>query len=210
MPYCRKCGFSNKFGINKCPKCGTKLPKLEFSKKGKDISESATKSKKENKELSSIPAVAIPKRITAGVVDLLIGIGIVIFIMRVFVFRYILRKALIRGFLSVIIIYALSALYFLLRDSLKGKSIGKLILGLTVVNLERRKPADLADSILRNSLLGMIIIPVVGWIIFAIITAIITVQISLGREQRIGDGFAHTKVIEDKYLDNIYLRIINK
>jgi len=203
MPYCSNCGFLYKLGTDKCPKCETQLPKLESYKKGKNSSESAIESKKEP---SSTPAAPIAKRISAGVIDFIIGIGLMIFIIRIVIFQYIFRRALVKGFLSFIIIYALSALYFLLRDSLKGKSIGKLIFALTAINLERGRPADLADSILRNSILAILIVPVIGWITFVIFAAIITIQISLGKEQRIGDGFAHTKVIEDKYLENIFIQ----
>jgi len=204
MPFCLKCGYSYEFGIDKCPKCGTELPNIK-SKEKITNKESDLEPKKKIENLTAIPVATIGKRISAGIVDLIIGVVLIFFVIRIVFFRYMLRKAVIRGVLSVVIIYVISALYFILRDSLKGKSIGKLILGLTVVNLERGRPADLADSILRNSVLGIIIVPAIGWIIFFILIVIITIQISLGKEQRIGDRFAHTKVIEDRYLHNILI-----
>lgn len=202
MAYCSKCGASYESKIDNCPKCGSKLPTLNSIKEPHDFSKPEIENKK---GIISLPAATISKRLLAGIVDLFIGIGLISFILLVVIPRFLARRFLIRGFSAFIIIYFLSALYFIFRDSLSGKSVGKLIFALTVINLKRGKPADLADSILRNSILGIIAIPVFGWITFLIFSSIITVQISLGKAQRIGDGFAHTKVIEDKYLNNIYL-----
>ncbi len=204
MPYCSQCGHLYKFGIKKCPKCRTDLQKISRPGKSNINQSDSVMEKKEKKDKSETPVAPIAKRISAGAIDLIIGIGFMYFIIRIVIFRYVLRKALVRGILSVIIVYALSALYFLLRDSLRGKSFGKLILALTVINIERQKPADLADSILRNSILAVIIIPFIGWIIFCFVLLIMIIQIFLGKEQRIGDRFAHTKVIEDKFLNNLY------
>lgn len=205
MPYCSYCGSSYKLGIDKCPKCGEDLPKLNSVAEGNNSSELLKKNYQEI-DFAKVPVAGIAKRLAAGGVDLFIGIVLMIFIIRIVLFRYILRRAFIKGFLAFVIIYALSAVYFLLRDSLKGKSVGKLICSLTVVNLERKKPADLADSILRNSMLAIIVIPVFGWIIFSILSIIIIVQISVGKEQRIGDRFANTRVIEDRFMGNIYFK----
>ncbi len=199
MPYCSQCGYLYKFGINKCPKCETDLKKISSPGK-RNINQSDSGMEKKDKSVT--PVAPIAKRISAGLIDLLIGIGLMYFIIRIVIFRYVLRKALVSGILSVFIIYVLSALYFLLRDSLKGKSFGKLILALTVINVERQKPADFADSMLRNSVLAVIIIPFIGWIIFCVVLLIIIIQILSGKQQRIGDHFAHTKVIEDKFLNN--------
>jgi len=201
MPYCSNCGSPYKFGKEKCSNCGAELPKADSFRK---LNVQSTSVENIQKDSKVIPVASIAKRISAGIVDLLVGIGLISFIMLVVVFRLLARRFLIRGLFAFIIIYFLSSLYFLFRDSLRGKSIGKLIFALTAINTERIKPADLADSILRNSVLGIIAIPIIGWAIFLIIAIIILVQISIGKEQRIGDVFAHTKVIEDKYLDIFY------
>ncbi|GAF99437.1 unnamed protein product, partial [marine sediment metagenome] len=179
MPFCDKCGFSYELGENKCPKCGEYLPKFDIEEKNFRSKSESIKQKKSD----TIPVASIEKRLIAGAFDIIIGIGLMFFIIRIVIFRFIFRRALVKGLFAVLIVYTLSAIYFLLRDSLKGKSFGKMIFGLTVVNIERNKEADLADSMLRNAILAIIIVPVIGWIIFAICTVIIVIQIGMGKEQ---------------------------
>lgn len=192
MPYCSKCGFKYIHGSELCSKCGERLPTtiIEIREKCKPSPNTIV-----------IPAASREKRLFAGAFDLIIGIGIMFFIIRIVIFRFIIRRAVLKGMFVIILVYVLSALYFLLRDSLKGKSFGKMIFGITAVNLERKKETDLADSMLRNAVLALIIVPVIGWILFIIFTTIITIQIGLGNEQRIGDAFAKTTVIDDKNLN---------
>jgi len=201
MPFCSSCGSAYEFGINHCPKCGHELPKLNSileNNKSKELP------KGEEKDLTAIPVAQAAKRISAGVVDIIIGIGLLLFVIRIILFRLILRRAFIRGFFTSLVIYAIfAAAYFLFRDSLKGKSIGKLLFGLTVINVERKRPADIADSLLRNAIFAFIVVPFAGWIIFILLSGLISLQIFMGKEQRIGDKFAHTKVIEDRYLENV-------
>lgn len=197
MPFCTKCGSSYELGTENCPKCGEYLPRIKTEeRKAKPTSRSTL-----SKNTEMIPVASMEKRLFAGAFDLIIGIGLMFFIIRIVIFRFVFSRALVKGLFAVALVYTLSAIYFLLRDSLKGKSFGKMVFGITAVNLERNKEADLADSMLRNAILAIIIVPVIGWIIFAICTVIIVIQIGMGKEQRIGDSFAKTKVIEDKYLE---------
>jgi len=205
MPFCTNCGSSYEIGTQKCTKCGENLPRLNSLRK-ENISTDIFKKKNKTDDLKKTPAAGISKRLTAGGIDLFVGIAVMFFIVRIVLYRFLMRRAIIKGILASLIIYALSAAYFLLRDSLKGKSLGKLICSLTVVNLERNRPADIADSILRNCMFAIIVIPIIGWIIFGILSIFIIVQISMGKEQRVGDKFAKTKVIEDRYIENIYFR----
>ena len=45
------------------------------------------------------------------------------------------------------------AFYLLLRDAVGGQSIGKIMMGLTVIRVETGKPCRAIDSIRRNALL---------------------------------------------------------
>jgi uncharacterized RDD family membrane protein YckC len=84
----------------------------------------------------------------------------------------------------------LGASYMLLRDGVRGQSLGKLWLGLVVMNLETGRPCTLKDSIWRNALF---IIP------GANIAAIVLEAMTVARDpqgQRLGDRIAQTQVIE--------------
>ena len=197
MPFCIKCGSSYDIGSKKCSLCGETLPNNDIENKSQKTNEETHN----NGKSRSIPSASISKRLLAGILDIFIGIGSMVFIIYFVLIRFFAKKALFRGYLAIIIIYALAGLYILVRDCLKGKSFGKMIFGLTTVNIEKRKEADLGDSILRNAILASIVVPVIGWIVFIISSVIIAIQIGTGKEQRIGDAFAKTKVIEDKFLN---------
>jgi uncharacterized RDD family membrane protein YckC len=201
MPYCVKCGKNYEIGEKYCSHCGAEVYREEYKANHYEINSDSVKEQNLSK-LGDLPAAKIGLRLGAGFIDVVIGTVLIFIIIRIIFFRLILNRAFIRGFISVLIIYAISALYFLLRDGLQGKSIGKLIFGLTTVNIEDNKPADISDSLLRNSILAIIVIPIVGWIAFLLISTVIAVQISLGKKQRLGDRFANTLVIEDKYFEN--------
>ena len=76
-----------------------------------------------------------------------------------------------------------------------------MIVGLTAVSLDKLKPASISDSLLRNAIFALIAIPVIGWFAFLVFAILSGVQIILGRPQRLGDGFAHTVVIDDRNLE---------
>ena len=79
--------------------------------------------------------------------------------------------------------------YFLMRDALfKGKSIGKLLVGLTVVDLDRNK-CTLQESILRNIIF---IIPIVSYVIEYIVMTV------SNEGKRLGDLLAKTTVEDDR------------
>lgn len=95
------------------------------------------------------------------------------------------------------------SLYLLISDGLfKGKSIGKKIMRLKVINLENRNPADFRDSVIRNLLLSISVlllkIPIIGWMIFFIVYAIeFIIIIGDSESRRVGDYLAKTVVIEE-------------
>jgi uncharacterized RDD family membrane protein YckC len=80
--------------------------------------------------------------------------------------------------------------YLLLRDAIRGQSVGKLLLGLVVISLETGSASSLAGSVRRNLLL---LLP------GANIVAIFLEAATLVRDpqgQRLGDRLAQTQVVE--------------
>lgn len=116
--------------------------------------------------------------------------------------------ALIDGALCIVLYiipilgWVIGTVYILLRDGLfGGESLGKKILGLKTINLEKNQNANLIDSILRNLTLAvayiLMLIPVIGWIAAPIII-IIEALFAFSDEKglRFGDRLADTQVIE--------------
>ncbi len=93
--------------------------------------------------------------------------------------------------------------YLLIADGLfKGRSIGKKLLRLKVINLQRNTHADFRDSIMRNFILGLslffILIPFIGWIILFIIFAFEFILVIGNPEgKRLGDLISNTIVVEE-------------
>jgi hypothetical protein len=143
------------------------------------------------------PAIraATARRVVAALVDFSIAGALTFYYWRVLAPRLLLKGRMVAGVGLIFVL--LPSAYILLRDALGGKSIGKLLLGLTTVNLAKRRPAGVSDSILRNIIFGFLIVPIVGWAILAVIVAVTGAQILLGRRQRWGDGLARTTVVDD-------------
>ena len=93
-----------------------------------------------------------------------------------------------------------AVLYVLVADGvMNGQSIGKMVLGLRVLNSEG-EPCGLKDSILRNALLGVGVflwnIPLLGWLM--LLGAVgIELLVLLGSKSglRLGDELAKTSVV---------------
>ena len=80
--------------------------------------------------------------------------------------------------------------YLLLRDAILGRSLGKFVIGLTVVSLETGRPASARDSVTRN---------VVFVLPGANIAAVFLETRTLARDpqgQRLGDRLALTQVVD--------------
>jgi uncharacterized RDD family membrane protein YckC len=77
-----------------------------------------------------------------------------------------------------------------LRDGFNGMSPGKRILGLQVINSVSGLPAKVPDSLKRNIILAVPVIPIV-----------VIVQIFTGNGSRLGDEWAQTKVVWKQYAD---------
>ena len=168
MPFCSACGAEYQLGHDYCLKCGARLPK-------------------ETSEIEpSVPkAVSNPnmRRFIAGLIDVGVILAIIcaLFLSRRFVIAILIKRR---------IAWLVPSAYLLLKDSIGGKSIGKLFTGILVFNEKEKKSAGLLDSILRNWPLA---IPVVGWLLVLVVGA----SILMGKQKRLGDRGSNTIVISD-------------
>ena len=82
------------------------------------------------------------------------------------------------------------SVYLLLRDAVGGQSIGKVMMGLTVVRVETGRPCSVMGSIQRNA---MLLVP------GANVVAVFLESATILRDpqgQRLGDRLAQTQVVE--------------
>lgn len=170
MPFCNQCGSEYSTGEEKCSKCGAVLP--VFCK--------GTHINTESKEFLN-PKL---RRFVAGVIDLAITFGIVF---TLFFSRRLVIALFFRRGLALFIPH----FYLLLKDSIEGKSIGKLLMGIMVYHEKEKKPGGLLDSIIRNWYLA---IPFIGPTLLAVV---IGAEILSGKKRRMGDKAAGTIVIMD-------------
>jgi len=82
-----------------------------------------------------------------------------------------------------------SILVFLGKESIGGRSPGKAFFGVRVIDDTNGQPVGLAWSIKRNLPLLIPFMPLI-------------VALQLGKGERTGDGWAHTKVVWQKYADH--------
>jgi len=169
MPFCNQCGNEYSIGEERCSKCGSVLPKIP-----------------QQSPMTEVTGFSNPKlkRFVAGLIDISVALGI--FFALFFSRRLIIALLLRRGFALVI-----PHLYLLLKDSIEGKSIGKLLIGIMVYNEKEKKAGGLLDSIIRNWYLA---IPILGPTLIALV---IGSQILSGKNKRLGDEGAGTIVITD-------------
>ena len=85
---------------------------------------------------------------------------------------------------------AIGAGYLLLRDAIGGQSVGKLLVGLVVIDLVTRRAASVAGSVNRNLLL---LLP--GANVVAVFLEARTI-VTDPQGQRLGDRLAQTQVVE--------------
>lgn len=194
MPFCVNCGKKIEINTEKCPDCGEII--LSFKKTIPPTEKDADK-----KSIEPIPQAASFKRIISGIFDLSISVGLTLMAWFFIIKRMAATGTKIRWLIFKLILPFLPALYLVFKDSLGGKSFGKMIFGLTTINIDKAKPANFTDSLLRNAIMAIVAIPVLGWIAFSVIAVFIGIQIAMGKPRRLGDDFAKTMVIEDKYLD---------
>lgn len=97
-------------------------------------------------------------------------------------------------------------LYILICDGLSGgRSLGKRVVRLYVINNTTKQVADFKDSIIRNSTIAVsvifFLIPLWGWFLWIIIgIPVLAIEVylmrSLDNRARLGDTMADTKVLE--------------
>jgi len=124
--------------------------------------------------LSPYAKVDPRKRIYAAILDMFMGLSVAM-------------AAVTTGNVAYA---AAAAAYLLLRDSLRGQSAGKFIIGLVVINVETGLPASWKDSARRNVLF---LLP--GANLAAVVLETRTL-FDDPQGQRLGDRFAQTQVIE--------------
>lgn len=170
MPFCNACGANNKSDAKICTGCGKLLTFL------------AAEQKYENMVSSGVPRA---RRITAAGIDFLIFAAIMLFLFT--------RKGgpLILLFERNVAVFVQIA-YFLLKDGFEGKSFGKVITGIVVLNQNKRRAANILDSVFRNWYLAL---PILGPLVFG---SIIAIQLLSGKRERLGDAIARTVVVTDE------------
>lgn len=131
------------------------------------------------------------KRIVAYIIDsIIVGIVMGVFYGVGFVLMMMGRGRgvmIIIGILCMLVGFGLMLLYWLLRDGMfNGRSLGKKVMGLKVVNTAGNRACSYKDSFLRNITL---VIPIVGFI--DIIIALVDSE-----GLRMGDKIAKTQVQE--------------
>ena len=124
--------------------------------------------------VSPYPKADVRKRVYAAAIDSMLVVTAIILYQR----------------LESIAFPILGAMYLLLRDGVRGQGIGKIICGLTVIDLQSGQPAKMPASMRRN-----IVLLVPGANLVALVLELITV-IRDRQGQRIGDRLAQTQVVE--------------
>lgn len=97
-------------------------------------------------------------------------------------------------------------IYVLICDGFKdGRSLGKRVVGLQVINTTTGKPAEFKDSVVRNCTVAIpvlfFMVPLVGWLLWFLIgIPILAIEIylmtRLDQHARLGDTMADTQVSE--------------
>ena len=101
------------------------------------------------------------------------------------------------------------AAYLLFRDSIGGRSLGKLLTGLVVWDEGSGRPAGFMDSVIRNAAIAVLLVPLGGplvqgalWPLYLVklaasmLCVVMLVQVLHGRPRRILEGPATTRVID--------------
>lgn len=190
MPYCQHCGAESSNIKQPCPSCGKEMAL------GTDMEDDNAPRKVVGLAgpFAAVPACSKGSRIFAGIIDAAIA-GALLYALR----RYQLLPPLLSKYQFLLSI--VPALYLVLRDSLGGKSVGKLIAGITVVNIAENKIGGIGDSFLRNGLFAFVAIPRYGWMAGLAVGSIMFLQILFGKGNRLGDKFANTRVVNDRSLN---------
>lgn len=192
MPYCQYCGAESASIKQICPSCGkdmVHIPTVENGFITGDESSNAV-------DFNALPPSDKAPRVLAAAVDAAIVMGLLFALRRYQFFPPVLSK-------FQFFLYLLPALYLIFRDGLGGKSVGKLLAGITVVNVQENRVASIGDSFLRNCLFAVIAIPGYGWVGGALIAGVMFLQVLFGNGSRFLDAFAKTRVVGDRSLNDM-------
>src|ERR1035441_10214352 len=113
MPYCNSCGTQYETGESRCGRCGANVPVLPASVP-KVIG-------------SSMKKTTVGRRFVAGLIDLALAL---LMFAALFFSRRTLMLIIFRRSLALTIPHG----YLLIKDSIEGKSIGKLLTGVLVID----------------------------------------------------------------------------
>ena len=89
---------------------------------------------------------------------------------------------------------------FVLKDGLGGRSPGKRLTGVVVVDDATGRPISFGQSFKRNAVLLVGVVPYVGGVLSFVVVVTIVVQMTRG--PRLGDRFAGTRVVWRRYADS--------
>ncbi len=193
MSTCTQCLAEQDSQASFCSKCGAQLHEALESIV---VTGTPPGSIPRETQLETYPAAPRVRRLFAAAIDIAIGSLFLIPLISLPIWM----GAFVKGSFLTKILRFLPALYLLFRDSIGGRSIGKALMGLVTYDRSLRRPANVIDSVVRNWPLAFTLIPWIGWILSCVFTAIIAIQILIGRPRRLGDGFATTQVIDEKWL----------
>jgi uncharacterized RDD family membrane protein YckC len=139
------------------------------------------------------------KRLAAGAIDVALVESLIVYAWLVLPRRVLTSGGTGRTRVLLILLPLAAAAYAVMRDSIEGKSLGKLLFGLTAVSTVTGQPVGLRQSLVRNAAFSVALAPlVVGAAAFAVVAGFIGVQILLGHVMRAGDVLALTTVVEDR------------
>lgn len=187
MPHCIRCREQYQFGDIRCGRCGAVL-----SDSPRSTPSTETPLVSHGPESNSLRF----RRLSAGLTDV-----VAVLAATYYVYRLLLIKMVILSRFRAVGLIALAllipTLYMVLRDSFGGKSLGKLLFGITAYVPAERRPGGFSHSLRRNACFSILAVPVFGWIAFGMMSATIMVQIGLRRRTRFGEHSAGTLVIVD-------------
>lgn len=101
-----------------------------------------------------------------------------------------------QGFVGWVYLLGLN-LIFVLKDGFDGRSPGKRLTGVQVVDEASGKGIGFLQSFKRNVVLMVGLVPVVGGFVSLVVLIVIAIQMNKGR--RLGDGITKTRVIWKRY-----------
>lgn len=213
--YCPSCATQCDAGAEACPKCGRPLPRPP-------LAQSTTPADAELKSPSRAP---VGRRVLAVAIDAGWCLGLSLLLSRYLVTMVgaaRLRRPMVSMLVLGLIVLA-PLLYGLLKDSLGGKSIGKLLSGLTAVRHPSKRRVGVPESILRNLPFGLVALalgiqgmvphaPI--WIRGPLLVASLAILgvpatwcavqiLVLHKSRHLGDRWAGTLVVADRDLEAV-------